>query len=106
MAKRKDREALFGGSEPQPDPPTPTPPTEATEVQIPVLPAAFTVNKLNDELALIRGQDIKVTTFYTIDRAQCLELGAALIKVGNAMASPKQLLKAEKRLLVPGQAAT
>ena len=106
MAKRKDREALFGGTlEPEnQDPPTPeSDPPPPTEVQIPVLPASFTVNKLNDELALIRGQDIKVTTFYTIDRAQCLELGAALIKVGNAMASPKQLLKAEKRLLVPGQ---
>jgi hypothetical protein len=99
-----DREALFPAKTEPPldssEEVTTEPPVEDETVQIPIFPTAAQLTKVSGEWAIVRMTDIKCSAMFSLDRAQCIELGSALLKCANSMPSPKALLHSEKRLIV------
>ena len=98
-----DREALFPAKTEPPldssDEVKAEPTPERTE--IPVYPCAIQLTKISEEWAIMRATDIKVSAMFSLERSQLIELGAAFLKCGNSMPSPKQLEKAERKLILP-----
>ena len=100
-----DREALFPAKTEPPldssDEVTTEPPVEDEAIQIPVYPTAAQLTKISEDWAIVRFTDIKVSAMFSLDRGQLIELGSAMLKCGNSMPSPRAILKAEKRLILP-----